>query len=708
LKSSSTDRWCSSTRTGESVVENNALKEVVREALKGGSSREFIRFCDQPPNNTMSCSPPQRPSVDNRIMDILKDLPGVDPKKLRKPKISKTAMTSYLSRCSITQDAIAPILFHILERFLKKLNPGDEAERKIFEYLRNIDSETLEVMKSRLKAFKEIPEDQREGLFDKEILKWPIDKPIPKEKIIFLWLTEGVKLVSARTGNSPDPGLVRPWKVGDVLSRGIKEFSSSSLEGPWPWICGVSTSADYTKWYRNEDFLPDLHGLMAHETAHKCDPIVDKGSHKVTGLDCRVIRPETPAAPTGGFVFPVCEGGRKYVHGDVCLKVPDTFPGEGISLKGFNFFSKNCQVKLTNTADSSLSYTLPCMVLGKVDSPVTADTPSCYKVEDIISFGIPTNHPDGYHDFAAGMYEVTVIVPNDIDYTFPAPSFDAPDYRPKQFTSNPVYLKIEPNPNISYRIWNDWGHCYKETSGGGADEIWIRLEVGKIGDTGIPVSYSMDIPRHPWNDMDSGEDTRDAYNAEIYNDTLPFNGAISIGILAYEVDSEKAAEEKMEDWDEAFGLYLKEVATAVGLIGGAAGASGVSFKDVIGELGVTNSIYLAIFIAVVILVVGLFWSLWAPADRVFEDMIMLNSTDMYKLTDATEPLSPDYVPKFYAALQETVVHPQKKILESIDSLTAEYREKRQYVKLEQDFLTAARSYHVGSNYEILLHYKRNP
>jgi hypothetical protein len=595
-----------------------------------------------------------------------------------------------------------------LERFLREQNPGDDAERKIFEYLHNLDSHTLEVMKSRLRAFKEIPGNHREGLFDKEILEWPLERAIPTEKIIYLWIKEGLELHTASSGNSPEPGLVRPWKAEHALSRGTKEFSESALEGPWPWICGVSTSADYTKWYRNKDFLPELTGLEAHEPAHKCDPIVDKSTHKVTALDCKVVRPEMPASPTGGFVMPSCEGGPQYVHKDVCLKVPDTFPGGGINLKGFNFFSKNCEVKLTNAADSSLSYTIPCMVSGNVASPVTGETPSCYKVQDIISFGIPTNHPDGYHDFVAGMYQATVVVPNDVDYTFPAPSFDAPDYRPKQFTSNPVYLNISPNPNISYRIWQDWGHCNEDTGGWGADEIWIRAEIGIIGMDGVPKNYKVDIPRYPWNDMDSGEDTRGSYSAELFNGPMPFNGAITIGLLGFEVDSEKAAEEGMESWDQAFGLYLKEVATAIGLIGGAAGASGISFKDVIGKLGVTNSIYLAIFIAVVILVIGIFWSLWAPADKVLEDIFTLNSTDLYKLTNATEPLSPDYVPNFHALLQQTLVHPQEKKLESIDSLTAEYVEKRRYVKLVQDFLVAAREYHTGSDYEMTFRYKRNP
>ena len=443
--------------------------------------------------------------------------------------------------------------------------------------------------------------------------------------------------------------------------------------------------------------------MIEHEKAHKCEPKVDKETRELIRLECKVVKPEIGT----GFSYG-CEGGPKYMHLDICLKIPEVFPGDGINLRGFNFFSKDCEVKLTNTSDSSLNYIMPCMVNGDIKSPVTGDTPSC-KVKDTISFGIPTNHPDGYHDFVAGMYEVTVIVPNDIGYTFPAPAYDKPDFRPKQFTSkNSVILKIAPNPKISYRIWNDWGYCHKETGGGGADEIWIKAIVGKIGDTGRPEHYSFDIPRHPWNDMDSGEPTRSKYVAEFYNDIVPFNGAISIGLLAYEVDSESAAEKNMEKWEEAFGLYLKEVATAVGLIGGAAGASGVSVKDVIGKLGVTNSIYLAIFIAVVVLVTGLFWSLWAPADRVFEDIIILNSSDLYQLTDATEPLSPDYVPKPFATLQQTSVHPQEKVLDSIDSLTAEYKEKRRYVKLEQDFLTAAREYHVGSDYEMLFHYKRNP
>ena len=233
------DSWCGPNKNRKNDADYHRLEEAIREAVKGEFPKEVIHFCDQPPRDTMSCAPPQRPSFDDQILNILKDLPGVDPKKLRKPKISKSAMTNYLSRCSIVRDAITPILFHILERFLKKQNPGDEAEREIFEYLQKVDSETLEAMKSRLRDFKEIPENESQGLFDKEFMDLPLERAIPKERIISAWIREGIKLVSTRMGNSPEPGLVRPWKIPTRTWTGKKEFVDVPEEVPWPWICMV-------------------------------------------------------------------------------------------------------------------------------------------------------------------------------------------------------------------------------------------------------------------------------------------------------------------------------------------------------------------------------------------------------------------------------------------------------------------------------------
>jgi hypothetical protein len=228
--------------------------------------------------------------------------------------------------------------------------------------------------------------------------------------------------------------------------------------------------------------------------------------------------------------------------------------------------------------------------------------------------------------------------------------------------------------------------------------------VAKFDDKGTPVTYTVDIPRYPWEDMEEGEDTRGTYSVDFYNDTLPFNGAIVVGLVGVEVDSESAAEKNIESWDAAFLEYLKEVSKAVGLIG----TSGVAWKDIIGKLGVTNSIYLAIIIAVIILVIGIIWADWAPADPVLVDFIALNSSDLYNMTNAREPVGGFYSPKRLSSALEVTILPEAKRFETRDSVDAEYREKRRYTMWERDFLTAAREYHVESEYEMLFHYKRNP
>jgi hypothetical protein len=748
----------------------NELEEVICQAIKGATSEVAVHFHDRPPNgNTTSCtSSPRRPSIDKQIFNILKDIPGVDPKKFRKPKIPNSAKLSHLARCGVTKDALMPILFHILERFLQKQNPGDDVERELFEYLRNIDPESLKVMKSYLKKFRELPQNYSEGIFVKEFLEWPISRTIPSEKIIGSWISEGLQLVATKAmggdnmaevhepttrvmggdnmaggtatremggdnmaevhepttrvmggNNGVEPGLVRPWKVNNQPSK--EHYTPSSEEAPWPHICGVSTSEDYNKIYRNEDFLPELRGtLKAHETAHVCTPKMASDGVTVARIDCPPIRPKTPPSPSGAFVMPECDGGPTYMHKDVCLKIPDSFPGQGIMLTGFNFFSKNCKVKLTKIKDKDeeeeITYTLPGYVVGETSSPITEGTPSCYKVHDTLSFSIPAHGVDGYSDFVSGRYMLTVIVPNDVGYELPVSGSSDSDIeptmrRPKQFMSNFVYLQISPDPKISYRIWNDGGYCHETTDGPGSDEIWIKAIVQKMEAYGkLPPPYHVEIPHSPWEPMDDDKDTdeNESYSVDIYNDPSPFNGAIIIGLVGYEVDSESAAKEQITSFDEAFFEYLKKVAIAVGLVGGAAEVSGYSVKDIIGSLGASNSIYALIIVLVIIAVTGTLYAAWAPADLVMQDTIILNTAELYKLTDVKEPVPSASVPRKNYEMEVAVFPKDPKTVDSIDSATAEYKERRRYIKFEGDFLTAARTYHIGSNYEMRFHYKRNP
>ena len=180
-------------------------------------------------------------------------------------------------------------------------------------------------------------------------------------------------------------------------------------------------------------------------------------------------------------------------------------------------------------------------------------------VTDEIYFAIPTKHPNKYNPFPPGRYEIQVIVPNDIRYDV--------KYKPmREFQSNKILLNIHPAPEIGYRLWNDWGHCYDDTEGWGADEIWIKAEIATFA-PGKSKTFPLDIkeiPRYAWNDMDQDEDTRGPYTFEFFNGKLEPLRGLAISLIGFEVDSEKAAQERMDSWSECFELFMKNMWDLIG------------------------------------------------------------------------------------------------------------------------------------------------
>ena len=90
----------------------------------------------------------------------------------------------------------------------------------------------------------------------------------------------------------------------------------------------------------------------------------------------------------------------------------------------------------------------------------------------------------------------------------------------------------------------------------------------------------------------------------------------------------------MKSFGDAYLLYLKKVWEVI--VG--TGSAGI----VIGALKMvaffTAALIAGIVIAV-ILIVGIFWAAWAPADRILFDVIILSEEELFFLTDPKTPLS---------------------------------------------------------------------
>ena len=631
------------------------------------------------------------------LIEILKDMPGFNRKYLHKPKIPNKIKIDCLCGSLPTKDAMVPIVCHIFERYFASIPAGNEVEKHLFNYLDNLQPKSIDVIKSSLAAIKALPADKLRCLFKKRFLDWPIDKPIDTTVMAEAWISEGLSLVNNITkpmsgDGSLGPGQIRPWEkeFKGAATGGPLEFESKIETAPWPWICQVFPFSDKSNvGFRNNDFLPELTEIKTQEIDQVCQYSFEPGEPGEEQVieSCQNKQP-TVDSETG---FRYCDGGDKYTRENVCLKIPDTGPGQPIRLAGFNFFSSNIMFNLTKVDDPSIKYEKRPVssVLGDQETPVAANGKTradCY-VQDSIELTIPSLAPNNVGEFHPGRYELEIIVPNDINFAI------LPDGTiPAEFVSNSVLLNIGPNPDINYRIWSDYGHCYEETDGPGGDEIWLTAYKSTYA-PGAGQNINLQIikaDRDAWGDMDSGEDP-DPYSWELFTGKLPLGGAVAIAILGYEVDDEDEAEERIDNFGDAFGEYMKEFWQSLLASPGVAAIIGVLAKSTVA------GIIAGIVALVIAIVVMLFLAAWAPPDLIAYDLFTLTATDLFNYTDALAPLpdrpiaeliTPDIYLK-YTGRRVDVADPQ-----SADRI---YMEERQY-----------RCFPENSEYGIWYKFRRTP
>jgi len=611
----------------------------------------------------------------DQVIEVLKSIPGVNKDLFHKPKVPNEVKIERLCCNMSIKDSTVPIFFHIMKRFLGGKTPLNEFEKRVFESLKKINEKGLKALASSLASYEKLPKDKRECIYKKEFLEWPIDQPIGIDIILKEWITEGLFLLRQKMepkgGSLGGPGKVRKW---DQTSTGPSwggpgEFSQTTFRAPWPWICQVSPGASQVspapsqqspapaseKWFRDMDYEvpgspPFLLPLRTHEQDVTCDPKDPNAPadfsqmYQNNTIDItEVCTPKMPSS-TSDNLFAICDGGEKYTHPQGCLKIPDVFPGQDVRLKGFNFFSDECKVKLTKKEDPSVMYDLiDPWIIGDEVTPIEDENKKIIancSVEDVIRFTIPTLSPnDGTFD--PGIYEVKVIVPNDSNQEVLNVNTGQQEYVPSTFESNPILLNIWPDPDLVYNIWNDVGHCHTETSGGGADEIWWTAGVASFKlDAGIgKFTHSLNVtraPEDPWSDMDDGEDP-DPYSWPLFNGTVGMPGSVAIALIGYEIDDEDVAEEQLKDWSDAFNYAISEIWEALLSLG-----AGILIEIVkaIAAGGIWGLVA-AIIVVVIVFIIVAIWASWAPPDLIAQDIMTFSTLDLFDNTKTNSPVPPD-------------------------------------------------------------------
>ncbi|MDQ3756014.1 MAG: hypothetical protein M3371_14940 [Acidobacteriota bacterium] len=288
------------------------------------------------------------------------------------------------------------------------------------------------------------------------------------------------------------------------------------------------------------------------------------------------------------------------------------------------------------------------------------------RVHDRLAFTVP-------EDLPPGIYTIQIALPNVSGIA----SFG------DTILSNSEFLNVVPPSTARFQIASEKLRARQETAPAffGSDEVGIRVTAYPITATLtnliLGAEQRFDSPQ--FGDVDSG-DVR-AMNAVLFSHQQPISG-VAMTIIGFEIDSEKAFEQQIDSFTEAYYEYLK---IAVAALAGALVSGGIGPKDIL-KFGLKHPLILAIAAAIALAVIAVI-ALWAPADLIIEDEIGLTTVDLAALTGADYP-SPGFSQHKTPGGIVVKVNP-------LDKRPSEYKEFREYFSEDEE-----------SRYEIFLRYNR--
>lgn len=556
-----------------------------------------------------------------------------------KPKRAMADKLNTLARNSPAPSVLAATILQQAGRYLAGRQPGNELERSVFAVLDGLPPELRDILSCTLKTFEALPRSQRDDLFAPEV-SGTGDQALSAAFIAGLFVEE----LEARAADAlfddagcteERPGLARP--VFSVINGG-------AFLGFIPSICRVNG-------LRTIYFTPPL-GVGDYEPQEferKCTSRVVDGQVEV---DCEVQTDD-------------CPGHRIAGDDGACLRVPDVATGESVLLEGVNFFDVDARVTLRALAPGTASAEVDAFVCGDQETAASEEvngvqTPinDC-RVHDRLTFQIPDELP-------VGVYEVRVVVPNNTGVEDTDP----------EYTSEEVFIRVVPPATAEFQIASEEIHAKKETAIArfGSDEVGLRiLSVPILADNTLG---SMQTPVDVrFGDVDSG-DTRDLSRVLIRESGL---SGVSIAIIGFEIDSERAFENQIDSFTEAFVDILKRVWDQI-----KEEASGAA-AGIVKKYGVKGIIAVAIAAAAALVIIAIA-ALWAPADLIIEDHIGYATVDLAELTNANFPAPPEFEYTSTGGIDVKIVTISKGV---------QYRERREY-----------RSDEENSEYHLKLRYNR--
>lgn len=329
---------------------------------------------------------------------------------------------------------------------------------------------------------------------------------------------------------------------------------------------------------------------------------------------------------------------------------PTLTQGDGVILKGFNFFNSPAKVVLKQGGGEI--ETVSAHVFGDARTPAdetVAGVPrpiaDC-RVQDMISFVLPDRMR------ASGNYQIQIIVPN------------VTGASPAELRSEEETIHLDVSPSTNFHIRTETLDELKETSPEDfdffSDEAALKFVVVSEdlnGDLGNPAEYDFRD-----SDADSGETA--GMPLELFNGS-GFN-FVAVTVVGFEVDSESAFKKQIQGFVDAFVLILKENWDLV--------KNGYEVgKDILLAVGVPSplaQVIAGLVVAAIVTVVAI----WAPADLLIADTIVLTALNLERLTNPLASFPDELKYKSPPGIDVTV----EKGNRSKTGATDEFRHRRVY------------------------------
>ena len=556
-----------------------------------------------------------------------------------KHKLGRAQKLAIRAARSKVPSLLAASTMHAIRRHVAGHAPANALEQRLFGKLDALPPALLRCM---VEGLDQLPPEQRGTLVPGQAFADPAQPLDPAQLVI--GLIEEIRQRAALTLFGDPAAVERPGK--DRLYVPVGEDFFTQVR-----ICRINQlrTANYIPHLQPQEYTPE-------EVQQDCQPVVVNGEPQVV---CEVRASNCPGHPVAG----------------VCGRVLDVSQGEALELEGVNYFDVNAKVRLVDKDTNTISRDVEAFIFGDIDTPrdeevngATVLINDC-RVRDKATFTVPSDIPPG-------IYQVQVLVPN---------SVNNPGFGP-EIVSNIEYINVLPPPTARYQIVVERIIARKETAPAswGSDEVGLRTIACAMNLSDEPLA----ITQTPFKDaLDGVEfDSGTARNVEriVFASDQPIL-ALVLGVLGHEIDSESAYNNQINEWSDVFvDLVEEQWKFLLGLIS-AGGGLGTAIK----AIGWKGAIAAAV-VAVVVIAVDFIYSLWAPADLIIEDNIVLSIIDLDRLTSAAAPIPPATTFTSNAGIKVNVnktIPPEK--------IPFQYRETREYVSDEEE-----------SRYELTYRYNR--